>query len=182
MEKLNHTKYAILGLLTTGCHSGYSIKQKIDGSLNYFWKISYGQIYPTLKQLVEANLATVRNVVQEGKPDKKEYYLTTKGEQALQQWLNTPAADLPIEKNEHLLKLFFSRHQSTYVTNTQINDYAEKLRERFDTYESIEQMIRDHSPNQEDAPFWLMTLDYGKRTTKAAIEWCEATKIKIKGE
>lgn len=180
MTKINHTKYAILGLLMTGCHSGYSIKQMIDGSLNHFWKISYGQIYPTLKQLVEEGLATVTDTPQSGKPDKKEYFLTTDGEQALQTWLNTTIQSIPTEKNELLLKLFFGRHQQADVTITRLDEYSAKLQERFNTYESIEHMIIETLMEQADAQFWLMTLDYGKRTTQAAIEWCEVSKGQLK--
>lgn len=38
MKKYNDTTYAILGILTTDCRSGYEIKQFIDNSLNHFGK------------------------------------------------------------------------------------------------------------------------------------------------
>lgn len=176
MTKENHTKYAVLGLLTTGCHTGYSMKQMIDGSLNHFWKVSYGQIYPTLKHLVEEGLATVVNYTQDGKPDKKEYHITEKGELSLQSWLQTPIHDIPTEKNELLLKLFFSRHQSSHVTIRHIDTYLEKLQQRFITFENISNMITDNLMEQADAKFWLITLDYGKKMTQAAIDWCDETK------
>jgi PadR family transcriptional regulator, regulatory protein AphA len=182
MKNENYSKYALLGLLTTGCNTGYSIKQMIDTSLNHFWKISYGQIYPNLKLLVSEGLATVKESPQEGKPDKKEYHLTKEGEIALQNWLRSPLKEIPIEKNEVLLKLFFSRNQSDDVTIQQINHYLEKLQERLSTYESIENLIREHSINKADAKYWLFTLDYGKRTTQAAIEWCESTITTLKEE
>lgn len=175
MKKTNHTKYALLGLLTTGCHTGYSIKQMIDGSLNHFWKISYGQIYPTLKQLVEEDLATVKDTAQEGKPDKKEYHLTPKGHDALQTWLQRPIETIPNEKNELLLKLFFSRHQRNETAIHHLRQYAEKLHTQYSTYTSIEAMITQNLSDEADAQYWLITLDYGKRTTKAAMDWCEAT-------
>ncbi|CAH0344751.1 PadR family transcriptional regulator [Bacillus sp. CECT 9360] len=179
MTKENHTKYAVLGLLTTGCHTGYSIKQMIHGRLNHFWKISYGQIYPTLKHLVDEDLATVMNSTQDGKPDKKEYHITQKGELALQSWLQTPINDIPTEKNELLLKLFFSRHQSIDITINHINTYYEKLRLRFNTYEDITKMISENLSEKADAQFWLITLDYGKRMTQSAIEWCEDAMKKL---
>ncbi|WLD92834.1 PadR family transcriptional regulator [Alkalihalobacillus sp. AL-G] len=179
MAKETHTKYAILGLLTTGCHTGYSIKQMIDGSLNHFWKISYGQIYPTLKNLVDEGLATVKDTTQDGKPDKKEYHLTQDGHRALQSWLQLPINGIPTEKNELLLKLFFSRHQNKDITINHIDQYLEKLQERYNTYDSIEQMIIENLLDKADAQFWLMTLDYGKRTTQAAIEWCKDTTKKL---
>lgn len=175
MKQTNNTKYAILGLLTTSCHTGYAMKQMIDQSLNHFWKISYGQIYPTLKQLVADGFATVHDTSQEGKPNKKEYFLTEKGEIELRSWLQTPINAIATEKNEVLLKLFFSRHQSNEATIVQLEQYKEKLYERYDTYDAIEEMITSHMYNKADARFWLFTLDYGKRTTAAAIEWCVDT-------
>ncbi|WP_404450657.1 PadR family transcriptional regulator [Virgibacillus necropolis] len=176
----NNTKYAILGILTTDCRSGYAIKQMIDGSLNHFWKISYGQIYPTLKQLVTDGLATVQDTSQEGKPDKKEYFLTSKGAMELRNWLQNPIEEIPTEKNEVLLKLFFSRHQSNDETISHLEHFKQKLHERYSTYEAIENRITSHSYDSPDAQYWLFTLDYGKRTTISAIEWCVITVEKIK--
>ncbi|MET0787149.1 MAG: PadR family transcriptional regulator, partial [Paenisporosarcina sp.] len=112
MEKYNHTTFAILGILTTDCKSGYAIKQLIDRSLNHFWKISYGQIYPTLKLIVEDELAIVSTSSHKSKPDRNEYHLTSKGKETLRNWLEKPIEQIPIERNEILLKLFFGRYQS----------------------------------------------------------------------
>lgn len=180
LKKYNHTTYAILGILTTTCKSGYAIKQFIDQSLNHFWKISYGQIYPTLKFIEEEGLATVKTATQEGKPDRKEYFLTQKGKTTLKEWLKQPIEQIPVERNELLLKLFFGRHQSTANTLNQLNDYQQKLKITYQTYTNIEQMITTNKHDQKDAIYWLFTLDYGKRVTQAAIEWCEATTERIK--
>ena len=45
------TEEALLGLLSLKPMSGYEIKQMIEGSIGYFWRESFGQIYPTLKRL-----------------------------------------------------------------------------------------------------------------------------------
>ena len=176
MAKENHTQYAILGLLTTKCRTGYSIKQMIDTSLNHFWKISYGQIYPTLKLLVEKGYASVEPQVQEGKPDKKEYTITDEGLRVLREWIQQPVQQLPVEKNELLLKLFFSRNQDVQDTLNHLEAYREKLTNRHNTYLGIQEMINTQLIEQADAPLWLGTLDYGIRTTLAAIEWCDVTK------
>ncbi|WP_106532362.1 PadR family transcriptional regulator [Planomicrobium soli] len=176
MTRENNTQYALLGLLTIGCDTGYSMKQMIDGSLNHFWKISYGQIYPTLKLLLDNGYAEVQDLAQEGKPDKKEYKITDEGTEALKRWLAQPITELPLEKNELLLKLFFSRHQDLESTHHHLENYQEKLVSRYETYEAIKEMITTRLSAEEDAPFWLITLNYGLRTTQAAIDWCEETK------
>lgn len=180
MKKYNHTTYAILGILTTGCKSGYAIKQFIDQSLKHFWKISYGQVYPTLKRIVDEGLATVKTLPQAGKPDRKEYDLTQKGKETLNEWLSQPIEQLPSERNELLLKLFFGRHQSKETALTHLQSYLAQLQDRYQTYQDIEQIIAGGGDNQDDAMYWLFTLDYGKRMTQAAMEWCEATSKRLK--
>lgn len=174
MKNYNDTTYAILGILTTSCRSGYDIKQLIDRSLTHFWKISYGQIYPTLKLITEDGLATIETSSQPGKPDRNEYELTDKGKEVLRHWLEQPIKQIPVERNEVLLKLFFGNHQSRQQTIHTLQEYKSKLEERYATYVAIEQSITEHVTKEEkDAQYWLLTLDYGKRTTIAAIEWCE---------
>jgi len=181
MKEYNNTTYAILGILTTDCRSGYAIKQLIDQSLNHFWKISYGQIYPTLKLIVEEGLATVHTSSHASKPDRHEYSLTAEGKEVLKGWLESPIEQIPIERNEVLLKLFFGRYQSHETTVQQLKDYKHKLEARYQTYLSIEQSITLNLANDhaDDARYWLFTLDYGKRITKAAIDWCTSALEKI---
>ncbi|MDE4086697.1 PadR family transcriptional regulator [Planococcus maritimus] len=175
MKTYNNTTYAILGILTTDCTSGYSIKQFMDQSLNHFWKISYGQIYPTLKLLVEDGLAEMKSTSSSGRADKNEYSLTEQGLMTLKKWIEQPIAQVPAERNEVLLKLFFGSHQSRDHNVSLLEDYRKILESRYATYEAIEQGIRHNHNEQQDAMYWLFTLDYGKRVTQAAIEWCEYT-------
>lgn len=179
LKTYNHTTYAILGILTTGCNTGYAIKQFIDQSLNHFWKISYGQIYPTLKRLVDEGLATVRTVSEEGKPNRHAYTLTSRGIDVLKHWLEAPIEQIPIERNEVLLKLFFGQHQAEDHTIQLLGDYQQKLIERQRVYQDIETSIKDNQVNDKNAIYWLFTLDYGKRVTQAAIEWCDVTRTRL---
>lgn len=180
MKKYNDTTYAILGILTTDCKTGYAIKQLMDRSLTHFWKISYGQIYPALKLLVQDGLAEVVTATTEGKPDRQEYSLTPQGMAVLKDWLQHPIEQLPIERHETLLKLFFGSYQTDEQTQFMIENYKTKLEERHQTYLSIEHAIIHHSENEKDATYWLLTLDYGKRVNGAAIDWCDAALERLK--
>lgn len=175
MSRKNNTPYALLGLITAGYRTGYDIKQMIDRSLNHFWKISYGQIYPSLKHLTETGWVTAEASAQENKPDIKEYRITKEGQEALQTWLEEPIKEIAAEKNEFLLKIFFSKQQDRLSTAEKVREYQQKLKERYDAYRAIEQSIISCKDNSRDSEYWLFTLDYGKRSTRAGIEWCEAT-------
>ncbi|WP_399201774.1 PadR family transcriptional regulator [Sutcliffiella deserti] len=182
MIAYNNTTYAILGILTTECNSGYAIKQFMDRSLNHFWKISYGQIYPTLKLIAQDGLAEVNVSSTPGRADKNEYYLTPKGLATLKEWIEQPIDQVPVERNEVLLKLFFGSNQSPEKTVSLLQDYKQRLVTRYETYETIEQGILHHDKEEKDAMYWLFTLDYGKRVTEAAIQWCEHTLKQVKKE
>lgn len=177
MPRENSTRYAILGLLTTSCRTGYEMKQMIDQSLNHFWKVSFGQVYPTLKALENDGLIMLSNE----DADRKAYELTESGKMELRRWLGEQPDELPIQRNELLLKLFFARHESVEKTIEKITHHESLLRKRLDTYEAIETMIRSREAQSPDAIYWLMTLDYGKSQTRALIDWCERTVLQIEG-
>lgn len=83
----------------------------------------------------------------------------------------------PLKKNTPLLlKLFFSRYQDIQDTIDHLTAYREKLVDRHNMYLGIQEMIKTQLPEQDDAPFWLITLDYGLRANLAASEWCDETK------
>jgi len=65
-----------------------------------------------------------------------------------------------------------------------LQNYKQELEGHYQTYISIEQAIINHKDNDDESIYWLFTLDYGKRTTKAAIDWCEFTldKLSTKGD
>ena len=177
MPKENMTRYAILGLLASGCTSGYEMKHTIDTSLNHFWKISFGQVYPMLKTLVQEGL--IVEETGEG-DDRKTFVLTPDGEAELGRWVEEPTTELPVQRNELLLKLYFARHESKEMTIQKIDQHAALLRERLETYQMIEQSILAYK-EAEDAMYWLLTLDYGKRKTQALLEWCEASVQTLEG-
>ena len=56
MPKENTARYILLGLLSHQPLSGYDIKKRVDLSIQPFWPVGFGQIYPTLAQLEREGL------------------------------------------------------------------------------------------------------------------------------
>jgi PadR family transcriptional regulator, regulatory protein AphA len=170
--KSPRSKYAILGMLSIRPMSGYDIKKAVVGSINYFWTESYGQIYPMLKSLVGERLVTKTIKKQAGKPDRHVYALTARGRKELRIWL--AAQVMPtVERNELLLKLFFGEESSIAVNIKHIEEYRELQTERHERIKAIERNIRSQNPESPDAPYWLMTVKYGNKISKARLDWCE---------
>ena len=72
-------KDIILGLLIEKSRSGYEINEVFETVFRYFYKTSYGMIYPTLRRLEKERLVEKNVVIQEGKPNKNIYNITKKG-------------------------------------------------------------------------------------------------------
>src|SRR5688572_14825826 len=98
---------AILGFLSLEPTTGYTLKQRFDGSVRAFWTTTQSQIYRELYAL-EAE-GTVEGKVQagQGRPDKKVYSRTRRERGAFKAWLAEPLPPLEL-RHPLLLKLVFS--------------------------------------------------------------------------
>ena len=106
MRPLSGTALAVLGLLALRPRSGYEIKQTIDKTTRFFWKASYGQIYPELRRLAAAGLVEGEAAPRGGRA-RTVYGLTDGGRRRLEDWLAEPDFRVDI-RDEGLLKLFFA--------------------------------------------------------------------------
>ena len=106
MERLSGTALVVLGLLALRARNGYEIKQTIDKTTRFFWKASYGQIYPELRRLADAGLVK-GEAAPRGDRARSVYRLTPARRRRLKGWLAEPDFRVDI-RDEGLLKLFFA--------------------------------------------------------------------------
>ena len=101
------TEHTILGVISFTPCSGYDMKVEFEkGGAGMLSALSFGSIYPRLKQLERDGLIKTLEVNTEGRR-KKVYELTAKGWQELAQWLDQPSdPPFPIH-DELLLKMLF---------------------------------------------------------------------------
>jgi DNA-binding PadR family transcriptional regulator len=72
-----------LGILGRGDATGYEIKKLFDDDgYQHFIEASFGSIYPALSRLTDEGLVSVREELQEKRPDRKVYSITDKGRAA----------------------------------------------------------------------------------------------------
>ena len=177
--KSPRSKYAILGMLSIRPMSGYDIKKAIEGSVNYFWTESYGQIYPMLKHLVGQRLVTKTIKKQTGKPDRHVYALTGRGRRELRTWLIGQVTPT-VERNELLLKLFFGEESSIPINVEHVEQYRRMQAARHEECKAIESRIKSKSVPSPDAPYWLMTVRHGIKVAQARLDWCDETLARLK--
>ena len=178
MNNRSRTKYTILGMLALEKLTGYEIIKMIQSSTNYFWSESEGQIYPALNQCVVDGLATCKEEQSKKiKRIKKIYSITAKGKKELIKWLEKEPQSALV-RNEFLLKLFFGGNIETRDNLHHIVHRQTEIKLELDSYEKLrENIIKEHKKSPH-LKYWLMTLDYGIKTSKAELAWCkESLKI-----
>jgi PadR family transcriptional regulator, regulatory protein AphA len=165
---------SLLGILSLGPMSGYDIKKTVAESIGYFWNESYGQIYPLLKRYAAQGLVTVRTERNSGKPDRRVYALTPAGRAELARWLKQPA-NPPALRNELLLKLFFGGLMEPADLRRLVEDERKERSAQLRAFAEVENWLGREHREHPSLPYWMITLDYGKRLARCLIAWSDAT-------
>ncbi|HEX3040183.1 MAG TPA: PadR family transcriptional regulator [Caproiciproducens sp.] len=173
MSRINNSYYAILGILGFGSMSGYGIKSWVNEGVGYFWEIDYKQIYPTLRKLVDLNLAVYKTEKNGNRPESKVYTITEEGLDELKKWLLTPIAPGKNSKSELLLKLFFGHHVPLEVNLQHIKRFKEETIQRLETLKEIAKKMNECPAKDADWHYRRTTVLKGEIQYRADIEWCD---------
>ena len=179
MPRRSTTPYAVLAMLSLGPRTGYEITRLLAFSVGHFWAESNGQLYPALRSLVAARLATVGRGRSGGRR-RITYTITPDGRDALARWLEQPAA-LPVPRNELLLKLFVGWHTGVDVSLAQVERMRSALADQHRQFDAIRRGLDAESPRGTDAEFWRITVRAGEAVTAARLAWCDETLTVLRG-
>jgi len=173
------TRYAILGLLTIKPGSGYDLRRLAEQSVGHFWSESYGQIYPTLKQLENERLVTRRNEAAPGRPEKHVYSITEAGRDELRAWLERAPKPQP-PRQELLLKLFFGTEGDPAIGLEHVSALHEEERKQLAEYDRIEASLKKNHARHPSLSYWLMTLRFGRYRSQAMLRWARETEAELR--
>ena len=170
-------KHILLGFLSYGPLTGYDLKKHMDNSTQFFWHAKLSQIYPTLKELAEQELVKAEVIPQEGKPDKKIYFITEVGRAMFMDWLAESIKELPKTKEPALLKLFFSGALDKEVLLEQLYLQLALHRAQLACYQQetaayIRQIIAETGIIRESV-LWELARQYGEEHERTYIRWLE---------
>lgn len=163
----------ILGLL---CHedlSGYDIKKRIDGAVSFFWKGSFGNIYPALKDLENSALITKTDSSVGGR-ERSVYHITDAGRDALKEWLCDKQASNEL-RYETLLKLFFSSGADREVSLRNIELFEKQTEQDLEILKTCCRSLENAQDN-EDHIYYYLTASFGVETYEAYLRWCKKAK------
>jgi PadR family transcriptional regulator AphA len=165
---------AILGFLSLEPTSGYSLKQRFEGSVGSFWTVTQSQIYRELHALERDGLVVAHREPGEGKPDRKVYELSEAGRAALHDWLREPLEPLQL-RHPLLLKFVFSSEVAPDDLDALLARYGESLartREEYAARLSTPEIFT-LARSRREAQIWRLSIEHGLAWCDAELAWVE---------
>lgn len=178
MAKDRKIDVVILGLLAHEDLTGYDIKKRIDGAISFFWKGSFGSIYPALSDMEKQGLVKRKKSDSTSGREKIVYQITTKGKDTLKSWLNEEKVTNDL-KYETLLKMYFGGSEDRGVTIRNIEIFEEEIKGNLEVLkiykENLEKVL-----DQEDHIHFYLTVMFGIEAYEAYLRWCNKAKKILK--
>jgi DNA-binding PadR family transcriptional regulator len=172
LEKTERTQstYGILAMLSEGPRSGYEIKKILSEGEMFYWKESYGNIYPILRTLTDEGL--VRPIRDDSsRKGRICYELTDRGWDELLTWLEKPPL-LSRFRVEILMKLRFGSRAGIDNMMSHISHYRDinvlEIRECDEMLDAL-RAEDDGLPREVRA----LTVTYLRNFKEAILGWCD---------
>ena len=172
-------KHGLLGLLSLGGPTtGYDLDKHFKNSLAHFWQAKTSQIYRELSAMEDARWLTSKRILQEEKPNKRVYSITSGGKEELLNWIALQEADLGRSvKSTFLMRLFFCG-ESGEIGKEQALKLVHRYRDICSSHacgiKQIQEMLETElSEYPQHTTYWKLTALHGEITYKAGIEWAD---------
>ncbi|MDR3295983.1 MAG: PadR family transcriptional regulator [Clostridiales Family XIII bacterium] len=178
-------KYGILGFLQYGAQSGWALDKAFKASVDHFWHATLSQIYRELNSMEQNGMVASETVIQNDKPNKKEYSVTPKGSEAFMAWLGSPPdGDIFHLRSSFLMRVFFSGGRPASDTLKMLAGYQAAceaaLADLTPQWEKSAEEYAEEVPDPETAAYWRLTGDFGGRYLKMCAEWAEAAQKTVR--
>ena len=172
MAKDRKIDYVILGLLSHESLSGYDIKKRIDSGISFFWKGSFGSIYPALTALEESGFVKKKtDSKSSANREKYIYSITRQGRKHLKSWLEESTASNDL-KYESLLKVIFGGNAKPEITIATIQRFEEETKENLAILKMYQATLKESLDNY-DHIYYYLTVSFGVKTYEGYLKWCK---------
>ncbi len=171
-------KHIALGLLMTHPKHGYELYQDFRQAFGGVWDAKRSKFYAALADLPTAGYADVSTEMQEGRPPRKVYRLTSSGREAFLRWLYEPV-DAPREVRVALLvKLRFFNLLGLPHVNRLLEAQIARCQVR------LEEESRRAAAYRQSAGDWYHELvhEFRRSQLAAMLEWLHACQKRLNEE
>jgi DNA-binding PadR family transcriptional regulator len=104
---------------------------------------------------------------------KKRYTITRKGRDELTDWLRDTALQLPVYRNELLLKLFFGSHLRKEHHIVRLRSYRNELANTKLLLEATQAALETGKHSRSDVAYQYLAVQHGLYAVEAELRWVE---------
>jgi len=172
-------RHAVLAALLDGEYSGYELTKIFDVGVANFWQAAPQQVYAELTKLEADDLVAGREVVQEGRPNKRQFTVTDAGVRELAAFATTPVKPLLI-RDDLIVKVHVSDLLDPEPLITQLHERAEAAAAKLTLFEKMMVRLRDGldektflRQGRRIGPY--LTCLGGRRLEREMRDWCLET-------
>jgi DNA-binding PadR family transcriptional regulator len=159
---------AVLGLLKERPMHGYELRKQLTQRLGFFWTVSFGSLYPTLRKMEKRGAVEKARPAEAGQRRKQVYRITAKGEREFLELLEEGTASA-WEDEKFPLRLTFFRYlrpETRIRLLERRKDYLE------DKLEEGRRSLARVRRNRADT-YTLSLMRHGVEVTERDIAWLE---------
>ena len=179
--------FGLLGLLRYSDSTGYDLAKQFRESLSTLWRAQHSQIHRELNSMEEKGWIVSHVVIQEGKPNKRVFSITDKGEEAFLSMFLESGNLYQNYSSPLLLKVLFGAADPKELLRTlkvHLDGYTSGLQRQIQVREEIEK--KKNVVTLKDAEiesfYWHLVLDGGIAQTEYMIKWLQSSIEKIEKE
>ncbi len=159
---------AILGLLKERAMHGYELKRQLGQRLGFFWTVSFGSLYPTLKKM-EAKGVVERVSDGDAKPRRRQVYrITDAGEVHFLELIGQGSTSA-WEEDKFPLRFAFFRYLNTETRVWLLQRRHDYLEDRL--MQGRAALTRARRGRAD--PYTLSLMRHGVETTEADLRWID---------
>jgi len=159
--------FAILGLLHEGPTHGYDLRRRLNSALGPFRALSYGSLYPALKDLTQRGLIaqTTETTSATGRRPRIGYELTPEGKEFFDAAVSHAGADTAEDDTFAVRFAFFARTEAD-IRRLILEGRRHRLQERLDAARA------DTRRKREEFDAWSAALArHGEETAEREVRW-----------
>ncbi len=161
---------AILGLLKEQPMHGYELRKQLSQKLGFFWTVSFGSLYPTLKRLEQRGVVEMTAYGEKPSRKRQVYSITERGETEFLELLAESAASR-WEEDKFPLRLAFFRYLKPEMRIRLLERRKVYLEDKLDFGRASLRRSLDRK-NRADS-YTVSLMRHGLDTTERDIAWLD---------
>jgi PadR family transcriptional regulator, regulatory protein AphA len=171
----------ILTVLARGEMTGYEITKDFEAVYAHFWRASHQQVYRELARLNQDGRVTVKEIAQEGKPDKKVYAITKRGLEELKCWIVEPT-EPPRPQYDLLVKLLGCHVVDRRAFQRELERIRDRAQKWMNELRALQrECLRARTTWSEHDKILYLTLRRGLLLGKAQSQWLKEVSEFLEG-